>query len=96
MFLCYVNKISNFECENTFIHKTILLCLQENADIDKVCGILQKVPFGQGFLSVDIKKAREENSEAQAKDIDPYTLYVGNLPTNVTKSSVIQHFPGVL
>lgn len=68
--------------------------LDENADIDKVCGILQKVPFGQGFLSVDIKKAREENSEAQAKDIDPYTLYVGNLPTNVTKSSVIQHFPG--
>lgn len=55
---------------------------------------MEKIPFGQGFLSVDIKKAREENLEVSPKDIDPYTLYVGNLPLNVTKQGVIQQFAG--
>lgn len=56
---------------------------------------LEKIPFGQGFLSVDIKKAKEENCNVQAKDIDPYTLYVGNLPLNVTKQAAVQHYPGL-
>ncbi|GLV38798.1 Painting of fourth [Carabus blaptoides fortunei] len=68
--------------------------LEENADINKVVSALEKIPFGQGFLSVDIKKAREENLEVSPKDIDPYTLYVGNLPLNVTKQGVIQQFSG--
>lgn len=66
--------------------------LKEDSNIDEVVATLEKIPFGQGFLSVELKKQREDNLEVSPKDIDPYTLYVGNLPLNVTKAGIKSHF----
>lgn len=53
---------------------------------------IEKIPFGQGFLQVELKRNQDETKKVTKKDIDPYTLYVGNLPMNVTKSGVVQYF----
>lgn len=45
---------------------------------------------------MELKKQREEILEIAPKNIDPYTLYVGNLPLNVTKAGVKNYFKDCL
>lgn len=66
--------------------------MQEGANIDDVVNKIEKIPFGQGFLKVELKRNQDDNKVVTKRDIDPYTLYVGNLPINVTKAGVVQYF----
>lgn len=67
--------------------------LKADADIDLVQSELQKVEFGTGHLIVEKKHHQEEKSEVTADEIDPYTLYIGNLPTTVSVATVKEKFP---
>lgn len=54
---------------------------------------LNKVKFGSGYLSAEYKKDREEDQVIRPEDIDPFTLYVGNLAQDVTKEDMVTAFP---
>lgn len=49
--------------------------------------------FGEGFLKAEFKKDREEDQNIGPQDIDPLTLYVGNLSQEITKESMVNIFP---
>lgn len=56
---------------------------------DAIC----QVPFGAGFLSAELKKEKERPvSELTPEDVDPYTLYAGNMPKNVSVRRVEEVF----
>ncbi|XP_063985089.1 uncharacterized protein LOC135166605 [Diachasmimorpha longicaudata] len=66
--------------------------MAENVDIDKAIEDLEKIPFGVGHLKVERKSLRDEDYP-QPEEIDPYTLYVGNLPESVNVNEVKNKFP---
>ncbi|XP_015123840.1 uncharacterized protein LOC107045937 [Diachasma alloeum] len=66
--------------------------MAENVDIDKAIEELEKIPFGVGHLKVERKSLRDEDYP-QPEEIDPYTLYVGNLPESVNVNEVKNKFP---
>ena len=53
---------------------------------------MENIKFGSGHLSVE-KKSTKQEEEASPESIDPYTLYIGNLPTNVNIQTVKERFP---
>ncbi|XP_011303716.1 uncharacterized protein Pof [Fopius arisanus] len=66
--------------------------MSEDIDIDKAIEDLEKIPFGIGNLKVERKSLRDEDYP-QPEEIDPYTLYVGNLPESVNVNEVKNKFP---
>lgn len=66
--------------------------LAPDANTEKVIKMLENVKFGSGHLSVE-KKSTKQEEEASPESIDPYTLYIGNLPTNVNIQTVKEKFP---
>lgn len=67
--------------------------MQETADADAVIGALNKIKFGDGHLTAEYKKDREEDQNITAEDIDPCTLYVGNLAQEITKEDMVKTYP---
>ncbi|XP_044751897.1 uncharacterized protein LOC123311859 [Coccinella septempunctata] len=67
--------------------------LTEGANPTKVIEQLNKIEFGQGYLSAEYKKDREDEQNVGPEDIDPLTLYVGNLAQEVTKEDMVTFFP---
>ncbi|KAL3282832.1 hypothetical protein HHI36_005995 [Cryptolaemus montrouzieri] len=67
--------------------------LTDGADPNAVIEELNKIEFGLGFLSAEYKKDREEEQNVGADDIDPLTLYVGNLAQEVTKEDMVNFYP---
>lgn len=57
--------------------------MQDSSRIDEVIASLNKTKFGQGFLSAEPKNTEDETSVEGPEDIDPLTLYVGNLAQEV-------------
>ncbi|XP_076281272.1 RNA binding domain-containing protein painting of fourth isoform X2 [Lasioglossum baleicum] len=66
--------------------------MAESADIDKAIKELEKIPFGVGHLKVERKSLRDEDNP-MPEEIDPYTLYIGNLPESVNVNEVKSKFP---
>lgn len=66
--------------------------MAENVDIDEAIEQLEKIPFGIGHLKVERKSLRDEEYPVP-EEIDPYTLYVGNLPENVSVNELKSRFP---
>lgn len=54
---------------------------------------LNQIKFGDGHLSAEFKKDRDEEQVITPDDIDPLTLYVGNLAQDVTKEDVHKRYP---
>lgn len=67
--------------------------LQDSADPDQVIKQINEQKFGNGFLSAEYKRDKEEEQNVTAKDIDPLTLYVGNLAQEITKENIVSLFP---
>lgn len=67
--------------------------MQEGAEPSKVIEQLNHIEFGQGFLTAEYKKDRDEEQNVGPEDIDPLTLYVGNLAQEVTKEDMVNFFP---
>ena len=66
--------------------------MADNVDVDQAIEELQKIQFGTGFLKVERKSLRDEDNPTPI-EIDPYTLYVGNLPEGVSVGTVKEKFP---
>ncbi|XP_050421841.1 uncharacterized protein LOC126834152 [Adelges cooleyi] len=66
--------------------------VQPNANIDNVAKELNETIFQHEKLRVEVKESQFEE-KAFPECIDPYTLYLGNLPTNITSNAVKDEFP---
>ncbi|XP_037816300.1 ras guanine nucleotide exchange factor P [Lucilia sericata] len=71
-----------------------LVHLKPGTDVEKTIDHLSKVPFGTGFLSVEIKQIPYKVHTTKLNEVDPYTLYVGNLPNTIACKALKNHFPG--
>lgn len=67
--------------------------LQSNADPKQIIEDLNKYKWGDGYLSVEVKRDREEEQNITALDIDPLSLYVGNLSQEITIDSLLAIYP---
>lgn len=66
--------------------------MAENVNIDDAIKELEKIQFGTGHLKVERKSLRDEDNP-MPEEIDPYTLYIGNLPESVNVNEVKSKFP---
>ncbi|KAL7305789.1 hypothetical protein TKK_0002038 [Trichogramma kaykai] len=66
--------------------------MKQDFDLDKAIEELEKIPFGTGHLKVERKSIRDEDNPLP-EEIDPYTLYIGNLPESVNVNEVKSKFP---
>lgn len=68
--------------------------------MDEVIKDICKIKFGDGYLSAEPKNNKEDDLVKGPEDIDPLTLYVGNLAQEVGLNAhlllVIQNFPFLL
>lgn len=69
------------------------LYVQESADANTVISALNKIKFGDGHLTAEYKKDREDDQNIGPNDIDPHTLYVGNLAQEITKEDMVKTYP---
>ncbi|XP_053665072.1 uncharacterized protein LOC128714222 [Anopheles marshallii] len=85
--------------ENVIFHRpaTPRYCvvhLKPEADVDSVMKHIARIPFGAGKIMVERKtRNADQKPVVQPEDIDPYTLFIGNLPNVVTVQTVKQMFP---
>ncbi|XP_052873533.1 uncharacterized protein LOC128278847 [Anopheles cruzii] len=68
--------------------------LKPDADVDCVIKHISNIPFGTGHIIVERKtRNTDQKPVAQPEDIDPYTLFIGNLPNVITVNTMKQMFP---
>ncbi|XP_014093626.2 uncharacterized protein Pof isoform X2 [Bactrocera oleae] len=69
--------------------------LKENADAGKVIEDISKIPFGQGHLYAELRfDPSKPPTATKPEQVDPYTLYVGNLSLSVSVETIKRQFPG--
>ncbi|KAH8234385.1 hypothetical protein KR038_008769 [Drosophila bunnanda] len=70
-----------------------LVYLKSGADVEATIADINKVRFGAGFLEAEHKHFSDEE---QADFIDPCSLYVSNIPFNMTTSAIKACFVNAL
>ncbi|XP_017478072.1 PREDICTED: uncharacterized protein LOC108367884 isoform X2 [Rhagoletis zephyria] len=71
--------------------------LKDNTDAAKVIKDISTIPFGMGHLSAELRFDPTKPPPAtKPEQVDPYTLYVGNLSLSVSVETIKRHFPGAL
>ncbi|XP_063903216.1 protein painting of fourth [Zophobas morio] len=85
--------IENVHFQQPSTPRFCFVTLQETADADAVITALNKIKFGEGYLTAEYKKDREEDQNIGPEDIDPCTLYVGNLAQEITKEDMVKTYP---
>ncbi|KAI8128724.1 Protein painting of fourth [Lucilia cuprina] len=91
---CYSPDIESVHFQLNYAPRYCLVHLKPGTDVEKTIDDLSKVPFGTGFLSVEIKQIPYKVHSTKLNEVDPYTLYVGNLPTTIACKTLKNHFPG--
>lgn len=91
---CYSPDIESVHFQLNFAPRYCLVHLKPGTDVEKTMETLSKIPFGNGYLSVEIKQIPHKAHTTKLSEIDPYTLYVGNLPTTIACKTLKDHFPG--
>lgn len=94
MVKCYSPDIESVHFQLNFAPRFCLVHLKPGTDVEKTIDHLSKIPFGTGFLSVEIKQIPHKIHSTRPNEVDPYTLYVGNLPTTIACKKLKEHFPG--
>lgn len=61
--------------------------------MDTVISALNKQKFGDGLLCAEYKRDREDEQNIGPEDIDPLTLYVGNLAQEIIKEDLVAIYP---
>ncbi|XP_058456742.1 uncharacterized protein LOC131434116 [Malaya genurostris] len=85
--------------ENVIFHRPsapryCMVHLKPDADVERVIQQLSKISFGAGRIAVERKtKHVEPKPTVKPEEIDPLTLFIGNLPNAVTVYTVKQMFP---
>ncbi|XP_044266207.1 protein painting of fourth [Tribolium madens] len=85
--------IENVHFQQPSTPRFCFVTLQESADAESVISALNKIKFGEGYLTAEYKKDREEDQNIGPEDIDPCTLYVGNLAQEITKEDMVKTYP---
>lgn len=67
--------------------------LKESADANTVINAINGKQFGNGSLMAEYKRDREDNQPIGPGDIDPLTLYLGNLGEEITKEVMMKTYP---
>lgn len=81
--------IENVHFQQPSTARYCFVTLNDHADGDLVIKTLNTTKFGQGYLTAEYKKERD-NQIVSPEDIDPLTLYVGNLAQEITKQDLEQ------
>ncbi|XP_029735302.2 uncharacterized protein LOC109423859 [Aedes albopictus] len=90
----YSTSIENVVFHRPSTPRYCLVHLKPDADVDRVIQQLSKISFGAGKISVERKtKNVESKPKLKPEEIDPLTLFIGNLPNAVTVYTVKQMFP---
>jgi len=66
--------------------------MAKNINIDDAIKDLEKIQFGVGYLKVERKSLRDEDNP-MPEEINPYTLYIGNLPKSLNVNELKSKFP---
>lgn len=66
--------------------------MADDVNIDEAIRDLEKIKFGVGYLKVERKPLRDEDNP-RPEEIDPYVLYIGNLPKYVNVNELKSKFP---
>lgn len=91
----YHSAIENVHFQQPSAPRFCFVTLKESADPDMVIKELNKQKFGEGYITAEYKKDREEDQNVGPEDIDPLTLYVGNLAQEITKDDMVKTYPKV-
>lgn len=82
--------IQSIHFQNPSKPRYCFIKMAKNVDIDDAIKELEKVQFGGGNLKVK-RKSKDDNS--MPEDINPYILYIGNLPESLNKNELKSKFP---
>ncbi|XP_018343346.1 PREDICTED: protein PFC0760c-like isoform X2 [Trachymyrmex septentrionalis] len=82
--------ILNIYFQNPCGPRYCFIQMAEDVNIDEAIKELEKIKFGLGYLKVEKKILRDEDNP---EEIDPYTLFIGNLPESVKTSEIKSKFP---
>ncbi|XP_011862812.1 PREDICTED: histone-lysine N-methyltransferase SETD1B-like [Vollenhovia emeryi] len=82
--------ILNIHFQNPCGPRYCFIQMAEDVNIDEAIKELEKIKFGLGHLKVEKKSLRDEDNP---EEIDPYTLFIGNLPESVKTSEIKSKFP---
>ncbi|XP_049822074.1 E3 ubiquitin-protein ligase RBBP6 isoform X2 [Aethina tumida] len=85
--------ISSVYFPSSITPRNCFVALHANVDVDDTIKKISAIkPVGaNGYLQVERKQAPAPKKESE--NIDPLTLYVGNLPNDVTKDEILELFP---
>ncbi|XP_022918761.1 protein painting of fourth isoform X2 [Onthophagus taurus] len=67
--------------------------LKEDVDLDAVIKDLNTTPFGQGFITAELKNDQESEKETKPEDIDPCCLYIGNIAHGIPRQKLDELYP---
>lgn len=84
--------IQNIHFQSPSKPRYCFIQMADNVNIDDAVKDLEKIQFGIGHLKVEKKCLRNEDNTTP-EEIDPYVLYIGNLPENVTLNELKSKFP---
>ncbi|KAG5321981.1 POF protein, partial [Acromyrmex heyeri] len=86
--------IRNIHFQNPSGPRYCFIQMAKNVNIDEAMKELEKIKFGTGYLKVEKKAVRNEDvRNTKPEDINPYNLYIGNLPTFVKANEIKSKFP---
>lgn len=67
--------------------------LKNTADVSETIKKISQIPFGCGNLSAEISVSNPKLYEDESRNLDPFTLYVGNLSTHLHAKTLKNCFP---
>ncbi|CAO1420368.1 unnamed protein product [Diamesa serratosioi] len=71
--------------------------LKPETDIEAVISEINKIQFGNGLVHAEVKCSKEDDkSDIDPDEVDPYTLYIGNLPRSTPIQHVKDRYPGAI
>ncbi|XP_039308714.1 uncharacterized protein LOC105196498 isoform X4 [Solenopsis invicta] len=86
--------IRNIHFQNPSGPRYCFIQMAKSVNIDDAIKELEKIKFGTGYLKVEKKAVRNEDvRNTKPEDINPYNLYIGNLPTFVKANEIKSKFP---
>ncbi|XP_050310163.1 uncharacterized protein LOC126746097 isoform X3 [Anthonomus grandis grandis] len=86
-------KIDNVHFQQPSTPRFCFVTLKDGECVDQVIKDLCKIKFGDGYLVAETKNNKDDEMVKGPEDIDPLTLYVGNLAQEVTVDDVVKAYP---
>ncbi|BES93439.1 RRM [Nesidiocoris tenuis] len=88
----YHSAIDNVHFQGPCSSRYCFVTLKPQADAEKVMEELNQIKFGCGYLKAE-RKVEKQDEHVKIEEIDPFTLFVGNLPANISTVEVKEKFP---